>query len=181
MLPLAAHMRIASRVLSMPLLASASRTCSRPPNFWTIGKSAMTANLEQSVRTMQGQIFHGAGILDMATSVAMSAAFGERLAQLIQLRKEQGAYKSEAELARQLGVQERRLNHYKGRSEPDYEMLTRICEALQTHPNYLLGWTEEIEPRYLDSISKIGSLQAEVAALRKSMQAFLTGRNSPKP
>lgn len=113
----------------------------------------------------------------MENPQAMSAAFGERLAHLIQLRKEQGAYRSEAELARRLGVQERRLNHYKGRSEPDYHMLTRICEALQTHPNYLLGWTEEIEPRYLDSVSKLGALQAEIAALRKSLRAFMTRSN----
>lgn len=105
------------------------------------------------------------------------STFGERLARLIQLRKEQGVYKSEAALARQLGIEPRRLNHYKERSEPDHEMLGRICEALKTHPNYLLGWSDSIEPRYQDHISKIDSLQDEITQLRKALRAFMARQN----
>lgn len=49
--------------------------------------------------------------------------------------------KSQAEVARKSGISARRFNHYvNDQREPDFEQLVRICEALETHPNYLFGF-----------------------------------------
>lgn len=103
--------------------------------------------------------------------------FHERLTHLLELRIRQGALKSQSDLARLLGIGQRRLLHYKNRSEPDYELLSRLCEALQTHPNYLLGWSNEIEPRYTASVSKLNGLEQEVADLRRTLRAFISKAN----
>lgn len=48
---------------------------------------------------------------------------------------------SHAEVARRVGVSERRYGHYvAGRNEPDLTTLLRIAGALQTSPNALLGF-----------------------------------------
>jgi DNA-binding phage protein len=45
-----------------------------------------------------------------------------------------------AEVARRAGFRERTFNQYLTRgSEPKFVGLLRICDALVTHPNYLLG------------------------------------------
>lgn len=45
-----------------------------------------------------------------------------------------------AEVARRVGLSERRYAHYvSGRNEPDLAMLVKIAEVLQSTPNELLG------------------------------------------
>ena len=51
---------------------------------------------------------------------------------------------SHAEVARRVGVSERRYGHYvAGRNEPDLATLLRIAGVLQTNPNVLLGYDAE--------------------------------------
>ena len=48
---------------------------------------------------------------------------------------------SDAEVARRAGLSERRYGNYVvGRREPDFQTLERICTALATTPNELLGF-----------------------------------------
>lgn len=54
---------------------------------------------------------------------------------------------SDAEVARRVGLAERRYGHYvRGSREPDFATLLRICSALGVTPNDLLG---PAEPRRL--------------------------------
>lgn len=47
---------------------------------------------------------------------------------------------SNAEVARRVGLSERRYAHYvSGRNEPDLAMLVKIADVLQSTPNELLG------------------------------------------
>jgi transcriptional regulator with XRE-family HTH domain len=51
---------------------------------------------------------------------------------------------SSAEVARRVGLSERRYAHYaSGRNEPDLALLVRIAEVLQTTPDHLLGVDEQ--------------------------------------
>lgn len=51
---------------------------------------------------------------------------------------------SHAEVARRVGVSERRYGHYvAGRNEPDLATLLRIAGVLHTSPNVLLGFQVE--------------------------------------
>ncbi|NRG17579.1 helix-turn-helix transcriptional regulator [Rhizobiales bacterium] len=51
---------------------------------------------------------------------------------------------SNAEVARRVGLSERRYAHYvSGRNEPDLAMLLKIAEVLQSTPNELLGLDRE--------------------------------------
>jgi transcriptional regulator with XRE-family HTH domain len=52
---------------------------------------------------------------------------------------------SHAEIARRVGLSERRYAHYvAGRNEPDLATLVRIATVLETTPNELLGFGKEI-------------------------------------
>jgi transcriptional regulator with XRE-family HTH domain len=54
---------------------------------------------------------------------------------------------SQDEVARRAGFRERTFNHYLTRgSEPNFAGLLRICDVLVTHPNYLLGATDDPAP-----------------------------------
>ena len=54
---------------------------------------------------------------------------------------------SNAEVARRVGLSERRYAHYvSGRNEPDLAMLVRIGEVLQSTPNQLLGLEQSQGP-----------------------------------
>jgi transcriptional regulator with XRE-family HTH domain len=54
---------------------------------------------------------------------------------------------SQDEVARRAGFRERTFNQYLTRgSEPRFAGLLRICDALVTHPNYLLGVTDDPAP-----------------------------------
>jgi transcriptional regulator with XRE-family HTH domain len=49
-----------------------------------------------------------------------------------------------AEVARRVGLSERRYAHYvSGRNEPDLAMLVKIADVLQSTPNALLGLDRE--------------------------------------
>jgi transcriptional regulator with XRE-family HTH domain len=51
---------------------------------------------------------------------------------------------SHAEIARRIGLSERRYAHYvAGRNEPDLATLVRIAKVLETTPNELLGFGPE--------------------------------------
>jgi len=55
-------------------------------------------------------------------------------------RRAQELELSNAEVARRVGLSERRYAHYvSGRNEPDLAMLIRIADVLQSTPNDLLG------------------------------------------
>ncbi|MCP5073670.1 MAG: helix-turn-helix transcriptional regulator [Rhodobacteraceae bacterium] len=48
---------------------------------------------------------------------------------------------TDAEVARRVGISARRNNHYvTGRNEPNLDTLIKICRALNTTPNQLLGF-----------------------------------------
>lgn len=50
-----------------------------------------------------------------------------------------------AEIARRIGLSERRYAHYvAGRNEPDLATLVRIAKVLETTPNELLGFGPEV-------------------------------------
>jgi transcriptional regulator with XRE-family HTH domain len=55
---------------------------------------------------------------------------------------------SNAEVARRVGLSERRYAHYaSGRNEPDLALLMKIADVLRTTPNDLLGFgTRQPEP-----------------------------------
>lgn len=62
--------------------------------------------------------------------------FAERLRRWI---KESG--QSDAEAARRLGLQPQRLSNYlTGKTQPDIEMIVRICTTLDVSPNFLFGF-----------------------------------------
>lgn len=95
--------------------------------------------------------------------------FSERLKRLLADRDV-----PHAELARRLGdMRPERVNHWlNGRmSEPSYTILLEICEILETHPNYLLGASDRVEPTYHDAVSKIRTLEAEVRELKRLVAA----------
>ncbi len=51
---------------------------------------------------------------------------------------------SDAEVARRLGISERRYGNYvTDEREPDFDLLPKICRALETHPSYLFGFTAD--------------------------------------
>jgi transcriptional regulator with XRE-family HTH domain len=53
---------------------------------------------------------------------------------------------SHAEIARRIGLSERRYAHYvAGRNEPDLATLVRIAKVLETTPNELLGFGPEVK------------------------------------
>ena len=67
----------------------------------------------------------------------------DTLAQNLRRRAEELGL-SHAEVARRVGVSERRYGHYvASRNEPDLATLLRIAEVLQTSPNELLGFAPE--------------------------------------
>lgn len=69
----------------------------------------------------------------------------DTLAQSLRRRAEELGL-SHAEVARRVGVSERRYGHYvAGRNEPDLATLLRIAGVLQTSPNVLLGFDTEPE------------------------------------
>lgn len=73
--------------------------------------------------------------------------FGTRLRQA----RERAGYKSAQSFAGVLGAEPHTYRHWeRGESEPDFEMLTRICELLEITPNELLplaAQSQEARPR----------------------------------
>jgi transcriptional regulator with XRE-family HTH domain len=72
---------------------------------------------------------------------------------------------SHAEVARRVGLGERRYAHYvSGRNEPDLALLVRIAEVLQTTPDGLLGVDTSRKAR-----SKRALLMERLAAAAETM------------
>ena len=79
----------------------------------------------------------------------MSADLGE---QLRVRARELGL--SDSEVARRLGLSQPRYAHYvSGVREPDFGTFARICRALGTSPNEVLGF--EAQPRQLDEVERL--------------------------
>lgn len=72
---------------------------------------------------------------------------------------------SNAEVARRVGLSERRYAHYvSGRNEPDLAMLVRISEVLQSTPNQLLG-LEQGDPPENERARSVQRLNAAVVVM----------------
>lgn len=83
---------------------------------------------------------------------------------------------NDAEAARRIGISERRFGHYltprpdTGKlSEPDLQMVLRIAAALQTHPNYLLGVSEDPDRRNAADSRRINVLERELAEVKRRL------------
>jgi transcriptional regulator with XRE-family HTH domain len=75
---------------------------------------------------------------------------------------------SNAEVARRVGLSERRYAHYvSGRNEPDLAMLLKIAEVLQTTPNDLLGY-ESNDQKQGNRAILIDRLKAAAAVMADS-------------
>jgi transcriptional regulator with XRE-family HTH domain len=77
---------------------------------------------------------------------AMRAAYGDRLAKLLEEEKAQGI--DEANVARDIGVPTTTLSRWKkeGHLSQDLDVFLLLCRRLRTHPNYLLGWDDQRYP-----------------------------------
>jgi transcriptional regulator with XRE-family HTH domain len=72
---------------------------------------------------------------------------------------------SNAEVARRVGLSERRYAHYvSGRNEPDLALLVKIAELLRTTPNELLG----VQARK-QGVSRRSRLEVKLAAVAAAM------------
>lgn len=73
---------------------------------------------------------------------------------------------SNADVARRLDVNERTYGHYAaGRREPNLQMLTRIADALQSTPNFLLGVEDPSSKKMSDKERLTSQAQTIVNAL----------------
>lgn len=74
---------------------------------------------------------------------------------------------SEAQIARDLGLDPKRLNRYKQTTrEPEYRLLVRIAKALKTHPNWLLGFDDDPDWPKSDPMR---TLEQRLAAIEKKL------------
>lgn len=103
----------------------------------------------------------------------MTTPFAERLRARVQ---ELGLSQNEA--ARRAGLPERRFGHYVKRrldtglpGEPDFEDLLKICKALDTHPNYLLGISNN--PEFLES--NHGQVRRRIKRLGRILDRLASG------
>lgn len=105
-------------------------------------------------------------------------SFGSRLRQRAE---ELGV--SNAEIARRLGLSERRYAHYvSGQREPDLATLVKIARALGTTPNWLLAVGEAEETRsdrsvLLDRLRLAGGSLTDEALRMIVVQAEALARN----
>lgn len=71
---------------------------------------------------------------------------------------------SNAEVARKLGLSERRYSHYvTGAREPDLAMVVRIAKTLGTTPNELLGFSEG------NGVSKKAALAEQLSTIASEL------------
>lgn len=98
--------------------------------------------------------------------------FGKRLR-----KRAESLGRSDAEIARKLGISARRYSYYvNNEREPDYDLLVKICRVLETTPNDLLGIGTPLEASADDATGdapKMFNLAGEqfVAIPRWEMQA----------
>ena len=63
----------------------------------------------------------------------------------------------------------RRFSHYvNDQREADYALLARICEALDTHPNYLFGFDDNPELA-TGKTSSMDRIMDELAAIKEKL------------
>ena len=91
--------------------------------------------------------------------------FGERMRHVRARRNISGA-----ELARRLGVQEKRVSNWEmNRHEPPFQMVREICKQLRTHPSYLFGFTDDISASDLASPDWLEMVEGRLAAIEKQL------------
>lgn len=102
------------------------------------------------------------------TTLRMMGIMQERLRDLI--REDP---RSEAQIARELGLSERRFNHYiTGRSRLPSALLSPLCEVLGTHPNYLFGWSNEVRPKCPNTGMHTAALEERIRKLELALQSY---------
>ena len=91
---------------------------------------------------------------------------------------------SDAEVARRIGLEERRYGHYvRGAREPDFATLLRICSVLDLTPNELLIPSRASKPQahdlWLSRLTAVGrKLNAEDVKLAvRQVEAILKHRS----
>lgn len=83
--------------------------------------------------------------------VAIMKTFGKRLREA----RERAGYKSAQQFAGILGQEPHTYRHWeRGESEPDFEMVTRICEILKVTPNELFPIAASASSTGSDSIAR---------------------------
>ena len=94
---------------------------------------------------------------------------------------------SNAEVARKVGLSERRYSHYTtGAREPDLATLVRIAKALGTTPNELLGFGEgdraSKKSALIDRLATTadGLTEAELEVVLVQIEALAFRRGRPK-
>ncbi len=74
----------------------------------------------------------------------MQNDFGERLSKVMRLRKIK-----QKELAKQIGVTEATVSRYvNNKRHPDINFLRKIIPILNVSADYLLGFTETVDPSF---------------------------------
>jgi hypothetical protein len=100
----------------------------------------------------------------------MRAAYGGRLAQLLEEEEAKGI--SASQIAREISVKQRAFHYWKdeGRLPQDLTEFLLLCRRLHTHPNYLLGWSDD---RYPHDASQacMSALDEQLAKLRRGQRA----------
>lgn len=90
--------------------------------------------------------------------------FRDRLDQLLREAKDKGRLRKE--IAEEVGITPTRLNNYvKTLRQPSLEVLAGICEALGTHPSFLLGFSDN--PTWPPKEIELSDLAAKIDALSK--------------
>jgi hypothetical protein len=94
----------------------------------------------------------------------MRRAYDDRLVKLLHEELAEGV--DEGEVARDIGVNERLLNYWKmqGSLPRNLAQFLLLCRRLRTHPNYLLGWTDDRYPQD-DPQARVSALDEQLAKL----------------
>lgn len=108
------------------------------------------------------------------------ASFGENMR-----KRAQDLGLSDAEVARRVEISPRRYSHYvNGERQPDYELLLKICNVLQTTPNQILGFSDgsadadKLNEDVAAIIAGVGALsETKLRALREIVE----GMAQPQP
>lgn len=95
--------------------------------------------------------------------------YAERLSSLVREEKAKGT--EEADLCREIGVGIRNIGQWKTRGTivRDERTLWRLCRRLGTHPNYLVGWSDERAPREEPPIA--AEIDAELRVIKRRLES----------
>jgi len=107
----------------------------------------------------------GAGAIDAGMNV-----FYTRLKPLLDAKQASGI--SYRDMARQLGIEERRFGYFvQGRDYP-LELIPSLCRFLGTHPNYLFGFSPDVKPKDLAEIDRQAVIEKEIRSLAALLREF---------